>query len=180
VPAGYLAWQKPSVQQTIREWLDNLQGIGNRPPASKEEEQKRFVDVLREHQAAKGDVEISLQWFNKNDLDLHVVCPSGERISFGHKQSKCGGQLQIDMNVDYPAAVAQPVEHIFWPQGQAPRGRYQVFVNHFNNHRQPGCEDPTRFNVRVVVKGRESFFPGEVVHDDPKRAQVLVHEFTLD
>jgi hypothetical protein len=180
VPAGYLAWQKPSVQRTIREWLDNLQGTGNRPPGSKEEEQKRFVDVLREHQAAKGDVEISLQWFNKNDLDLHVVCPSGERISFEHKQSKCGGQLQIDMNVDYAAAVAQPVEHIFWPPGQAPRGRYQVFVKHFNNHRQPGCEDPTRFNVRVVVKGRESFFAGEVVHDDPNRAQVLVYEFTVD
>ena len=35
--------------------------------------------------AMTGDVQISLMWENFNDLDLHVVCPSGERIRWQQK-----------------------------------------------------------------------------------------------
>jgi hypothetical protein len=30
------------------------------------------------------------------------------------------------------------------------------------------------------VKGKESYFQGEVFHGDPNRGRILVHEFVLD
>ncbi len=55
--------------------------------------------------ASSSDVQISLMWNNFNDLDLHVVCPSGERIHGGNKESACGGVLDVDANVK-PDSVA--------------------------------------------------------------------------
>jgi len=51
--------------------------------------------------AGRGAVAISLMWDNrsptkKNDLDLHVVCPSGAEIYFGNRSSACGGELDVD------------------------------------------------------------------------------------
>ena len=46
---------------------------------------------LEREGAQSSDVQISLMWNNYNDLDLHVVCPSGERIHGGNKTSACGG-----------------------------------------------------------------------------------------
>ena len=36
-----------------------------------------------------GEVQLSLAWDDYNDLDLHVFCPSGERIYFNNKKRNC-------------------------------------------------------------------------------------------
>ena len=74
--------------------------------------------------ARSGDVQISLMWDNYNDLDLHVVCPSGERIHGGNKISECGGELDVDANVR--PETKKPVENIVWPDFKAPPGEYKV------------------------------------------------------
>jgi len=58
----------------------------------------------------KGAVAISLMWDHKskqqrNDLDLWVTAPSGEKIGFSHKMSRCKGVLDVDRRQD----AAQPV-----------------------------------------------------------------------
>lgn len=81
---------------------------------------------------SKGEVQFALAWRNINDLDLHVICPSGERISHLRKSSRCGGLLDVDMNVR--GESKQPVENIRWLEN-APAGRYSVLVNLFRVHR---------------------------------------------
>jgi uncharacterized protein YfaP (DUF2135 family) len=53
-----------------------------------------------------------------NDLDLHVVEPSGEEISFSHRKSASGGELDVDMNAG-SQRNDKPVENIYWPKGNS-------------------------------------------------------------
>lgn len=118
-----------------------------------------FQSRLKRAGAKAGDVQVSLIWNNGNDLDLHVICPSGERIWFGHKRSHCAGHLDVDMNADGPTAL-KPVENVFWPHGGSPKGQFQVWVHHFANHR---FRDPTPFRVAIKVAGQTMVFRGNVV-----------------
>ena len=156
--------------------LNKLAGLANLGGNARERE---LDDLLKAKGAQTGEVQISLLWFNKNDLDLEVVAPSGETINFLKRESKCGGKLDVDMNVVYANASDRAVENVFWPQGKAPKGRYQVYVNHFQNHNQPDTRDPTRFSVRVLVRGEPHWYHGEVIHTDPKKQRVLVNEFDV-
>ena len=109
-----------------------------------------------------GEVQISLIWNNRNDLDLHVLCPSGERISFDHRRSADGGELDVDMNVR--GESTRPVENIFWPPKGMQKGIYRVFVHHYSQH---GSPDPTRFTVRIIEDGKSRQFSGALSTGEP-------------
>ena len=47
-----------------------------------------------------GEVQFSLAWKSLNDVDLHVIVPSGEHISFSHRTSKCKGNLDVYINAE--------------------------------------------------------------------------------
>ena len=124
--------------------------------------------------ARSSDVQISLMWNNYNDLDLHVVCPSGERIHGGNKKSACGGELDVDANVR--AETRKPVENVFWEEGKAPAGTYQVYVHHYKKHDKRRSKDPTKFQVIVNQGGDMREYNGELSTGDPI---MLVAEFAL-
>ncbi len=138
--------------------LDDVEVIGTEVEAEQEDV---FAERLDREGAATGDVQVSLIWFNKNDLDLSVVCPSGERISFDNKISNCGGRLDIDMNES--GNSEEPVENVFWEK-DAPQGRYRVFVEHFEKH---DSTDVTEFNILVTVDGNPREFKGQISSGDP-------------
>jgi hypothetical protein len=77
-----------------------------------------------------GDVKISLSFDRNEDLDLHVIEPSGEEIYFANPSSATGGVLDLDSN---PACEIDGVnnENIFWPSGTAPHGTYTVKVHYW-------------------------------------------------
>jgi len=139
---------------------------------------------LHEAEAHSGDVEVILTWNNMNDLDLHCVDPSGEEICFHHKLSeKTGGALDVDMNSGQRVSPTElytnhPVEHIYWPHGRAPVGRYLVYVDHYSRH---GGMDPTAYQVTVKEFGRTHVYNGVISHgyERPARAPgKFICEFT--
>ena len=144
---------------------------------AKEAAQRAMAELqarLEREGAQSSDVQISLMWNNYNDLDLHVVCPSGERIHGGNKKSACGGELDVDANVR--AETRKPVENVFWEEGKAPAGTYQVYVHHYKKHDKRRSKDPTKFQVIVTPGGEPLEYNGELTHGAPI---LLVAEFNL-
>ncbi len=154
-------------------------------PKKSFEERKADIDaeIKQRVEAAGGlyknvDVRASLIWNNRNDLDLHIIPPSGEEIFYGHKQSACGGWLDVDMNVQ--GESLKPVENIRWKRGDAPKGHYRVFVQNYRFHEQD--LKPTPFKVEVEVLGEIRHFnsvvsPNRETHTE---SNVTVYEFDFD
>lgn len=88
----------------------------------------------------KGEVQFALAWKNVNDLDLHVIAPSGEHIAHTHRRSRCAGMLDVDMNID--GESEEPVENVRWLR-KAPWGRYTVLINFFKLNSE-GIRRPKR------------------------------------
>lgn len=95
------------------------------------------TDSIKERvKRAGGQVEnvamrVSLAWFNTDDLDLHVIEPDGNRIFFGNRGSRRGGDgLDVDMNVGHSPLVRDAVENTRWPRPPMD-GTYQVLVHNF-------------------------------------------------
>jgi subtilisin family serine protease len=82
---------------------------------------------------SSGDVQVLLSWNNYNDLDILCKDPDGNTVFFKNRSVPSGGQLEFDMNVEYPDNM-KPIENIFWPKGKAPRGTYNVYLLYFKRH----------------------------------------------
>jgi len=144
-----------------------------------EPEEKDITARLQQVKAKTGPLEITLAWNNKNDLDLHVVAPSKEEVFHGNRNSRCGGHLDVDMNVNYAGASKAPVEHVVWEK-KAPPGRYQVWVHHYMNHNKPDCKDPTHFIVMVKTKGEFKTFRNSISFTGMDKSKKKAVEFTID
>eukprot|EP00932_Pfiesteria_piscicida_P019578 SRR837773.6402.p1 GENE.SRR837773.6402~~SRR837773.6402.p1 ORF type:complete len:318 (-),score=118.19 SRR837773.6402:29-934(-) len=97
----------------------------------------------------QGSLQVSLMWENgkrRNDLDLHVTPPSGEKVWYMHKNSKCGGVLDVDRRMD----AVKPVENIVWTK-KAPRGVYKVAVQNFSGNHTSSVD----FTVGIAKDGGE-------------------------
>lgn len=119
-----------------------------------------------------GDVEITMHWNNRNDLDLICVDPNNETIYFNHRNARSGGKLEIDMNVS--GESDQPIEHIYWPTGGAPNGTYIVGVHYHKNHVREANETP--FTINVKYGGRTETYTGSIKKSDDDQT---ICSFTL-
>ena len=153
------------------------------PPHADAEIQRR----LQTMGAQSGEVQISLAWNGPNDLDLSCKEPGGERIDGYNQQSRAGGVLDLDMNSTEDSQISDrsralleskigsafsnhrsgksdsPVENIFWGEGKAPNGHYQVFVHHFCN--KSGAES-TPYWIQIKTKEETKRFSGSVGRQD--------------
>jgi len=79
-----------------------------------------------------GDLRCSLSWFNRDDLDLHMVEPGGNTIYYGRKISSItNGRLDVDMNAGV-GDTRTPVENICYPdRHRMKEGTYKLVVNQF-------------------------------------------------
>ncbi len=94
-----------------------------------------------------GDVQVTLVWTGGEDLDLHVVDPAGDEIYYGNRRSASGGELDRDQ-IPSCGDTGTHVENVFWPEGGAPSGEYETWVNVFRS-----CDAPSTFRLEVLVGG---------------------------
>ncbi len=153
-------------------------------PRQSFEERKADIDEeIRQRVTRAGgriegvDVRFSLIWHNHNDLDIHVVTPSGFEIYYGSKISPCRGELDVDMNVR--GETTKPVENIRWVKGQAPKGIYRVYVQNYAFHESSEGETP--FKVEIEINGKVQHFEGKTPRGLSRSASdVEVGEFKFD
>lgn len=136
-------------------------------------EDSTIVDRVEREGGASGAVQISLAWEDRNDLDLHVYAPSGERIYFNQRRSECGGELDVDMNAR-PTSVT-PVENVVW-KDNPPSGTYRVGVHFYRHHRRRGTKQRTTFTLRTAALGEVAEFTGTLQFGD---GLLMVTSFTL-
>ena len=162
--------EEQRLAEIVENEADELESI-----KATEEAMKELRSRLEREGAKSSDVQISLMWNNYNDLDLHVVCPSGERIHGGNRESACGGELDVDANVR--PETKKPVENVVWPEGKAPGGTYKAYVHHYKKHKKRRSRDPTKFKVVCNAGGEILEYEGEITSGDPI---MLICEFTID
>ena len=169
-------------------WIqENEDGLGEHAALVQEEEIGSGVSIMvpmapeeddieerLEREGGKtGEVQLSLAWDDYNDLDMHVFCPSGERIYFNNKKSQCGGELDVDMNVR--PVSNNPVENVVWT-GQAPPGKYKIGVHFYKHHRKRRTKRTTSFRLRVMGHGESRDYAGIITAGN---AMQMVTTFTL-
>lgn len=82
-----------------------------------------------------GDVQIKLEWNTIDDIDLQCIYSDGtvlDTCDFKHEKGERGGILDVDSNLTADSATTSPVENIYWPEGKAPKGHYEVSIAFFN------------------------------------------------
>ena len=134
-----------------------------------------LADSLKEKvKSAGGKVEgilrISLEWFNHNDLDLHVLEPNKNHICFHRKVSSTGGHLDVDMNAH--SVTRAPVENVIYPYGcKIGEGEYTVVIHNYN--RREGISPESK--VEIECNGETyNFSCAEIPH----QKEVIVTKFT--
>ncbi len=91
---------------------------------------------------------ISLSWESFADLDLAVVEPGGNTISWTEPLSPSGGALDSLNGNDFCRDLIQwPVETIYWPGGNAPTGTYTILVTYALNCGNP--PGPVTFELAI-------------------------------
>jgi hypothetical protein len=132
-------------------------GPDDRPGGSPSPTPSPSLSVPPDVVLGTGDVQVTLLWNAGDDLDLHVVDPTGFELYFSTAKapatSPSGGQLDVDNTGDC-STTGTKVENIFWPEGGAPTGQYEAWVKNYNS-----CGAPASFQLRITVAGT-------VVHDE--------------
>lgn len=118
----------------------------------------------------EGVLRASLEWFNYDDLDLHVIEPSGNEIYYASKYSKTGGELDVDMNAGGSRSSRTPVENIIYQTNRnMQEGVYKVFVNQFCKRERVDVG----FSVEIECEGETFAFD----YNQEVNGKVLVATF---
>ena len=100
-----------------------------------------------------GNLQVTVSWDTRADVDLHVVEPGGEEIFYDNRRSEAGGELDLDANRECSGDDVRN-ENIVWDA--PPRGRYVVRVNYWSHC---GVRS-TDYVVRVNGPGHDQVYRG--------------------
>lgn len=99
--------------------------------------------------ASGGLLQVILVWNDRNDLDLHIVCPDRGRIYYGAPEHVDGARLDHDANAAHSPITTRPVESVVW-HNRAQPGLYSVSVDPYVMR----ARKASAFRVTVIHNGR--------------------------
>lgn len=106
---------------------------------------------LKRAGAKTGDIQVSISWNNYNDIDVwleHQDATSKITNVINWMNRSVGmGFLDVDMN--YRPQTNQAVENIYWAEGEAPFGVYNIYLQ--NYHLWENNIDKTMVDVRIII-----------------------------
>lgn len=118
------------------------------------------TDSIKEKVKSKGGnvenaaLRISLEWYNYDDLDLHVTPPNRSKIFFANRQ----GYLDVDENAG-SGKTREPVENVSFPANKLlANGEYLV---HVNNYQRRETND-SGFTIQIEHAGGVEYFTQQV------------------
>lgn len=122
---------------------------------------------------SSAELQVSLNWIDPVDYDIHVVAPDDERIFFANKTGANGGELDLDSNA---ACSIDGInnENITWGSTSPMAGEYVVELDLWSECTQPG---PFQYLVTVVIDGEAQVFEGSMVPEDTEYLEIT--RFTI-
>ncbi|MFA5670264.1 MAG: hypothetical protein WC967_13560 [Balneolaceae bacterium] len=125
--------------------------------------------------SVEGELRVSLEWFNYDDLDLSVEEPNGNRIWFRSKTSPySGGFLDVDMNAGSGQSREAVENIIFKDKNRMIDGVYKVYVHNYakreNNY--------LGFNVEIECRGSVLQLGQSTAVNDDQRILVATINYT--
>lgn len=132
--------------------------------------------VKKEGGNVRGHLRISLEWFTRTDLDLHLYTPGGKHIYYGDKYCyKTKAHLDVDKNVH--GETETPVENIIIPyDGKLEAGTYTVSVVNYRD--RADTENP--FNVEIEYDNQIYSFSYTDPVKDEDRVEVAKFDYKPD
>lgn len=97
-------------------------------------------------QVGTGELQVSVSWDTRTDVDLILQEPNGELIFFNRPRSESGGMLDLDSN---PNCLIDGInnENITYENANPPTGEYIVYVIYFNS-----CNDNQNTNYVLTTR----------------------------
>jgi hypothetical protein len=133
--------------------------IPDLPPPSDSRPAPGVDDRAEAAGASRGDLTFTVIWDGRDDLDLHVVCPSGDTLYY-MKTATCNGTLDVDSNAQRIAA--DPIENAHF--SDPPPGTYKVRIHLYKQRDQT---DGRPFTLQISDHGRITTHRGQVTRDRP-------------
>jgi uncharacterized protein YfaP (DUF2135 family) len=114
---------------------------------------------------------VNFNKFLSNDLDIHVIEPSGTHLSFTHPNSDSGGLLKH--NCSCSECPTHGSEMILWPKNQQVKGVYEIWVEVSGNCSSEVVE--SEFTLSVLEGNQvKASLEGKLSQG---QSQVLYYEF---
>jgi len=95
-----------------------------------------------------GPIQVTLYWETDADIDLSVVDPQGNVVSWQTPQSATGGFLDRDARGACGEGETQRGENVVWATPTPPFGQYHVVLDYYEDCRGVG-ETEAVFSVSV-------------------------------
>lgn len=97
-----------------------------------------------------GSIQVTVAWDSGSDVDVYVIDPIGDTLSFQRPSSPSGGRLDHSGRGDCETSMPNPrIENARWVNSRPPPGEYAVVLRYWGECISGG--GPTNVVVTVAV-----------------------------